>query len=127
MSDWVNSAHAHLLRTHLQAFVPLMIHEFITGARLLVMPRPDLSQYIAENGDAIIHRIPGRTAQAIGAVVEAIATMAFCPDGVRFMDTHFEVPPEQARMVIERDMGTEIVLEDEPDTETAMSTEDVPP
>ncbi|GIK40439.1 MAG: hypothetical protein BroJett011_42720 [Chloroflexota bacterium] len=93
----------HLLQCHLQAFVPLMIFEFLQGQRVLIMPRPDLAQFIAENGDALLYHSPGRTAQVAGVLVEALATAAFAPGGVRFLDLHFEVPPEQAQAVFERD------------------------
>ncbi len=84
-----------LLKLHLEAFVPVMIEEFLAGQRVLTMPRPDLATYLATNGDAIIYRSPGRTAKAVNALVEALATMAFCPGGVRFMGLHFEVSSDR--------------------------------
>ena len=96
---WTQSDNARLLRLHLQAFVPLMILEFLNGQRNLVMPRPDLARIISAHGDAILYRIPGKTAKAVNALVEALATAAFCPGGVQFMDLKFEVSPEQARQV----------------------------
>jgi hypothetical protein len=92
---------AHLLRCHLSAFVPLVIQEYVLGQRALRFPRPDLAQVIAAQGDAILYRSPGRTAQAVFALVEALATMAFVPGGVDFLGLHFEVPPRQALAVLE--------------------------
>lgn len=101
MNDWPNSAQAHLLRCHLAALVPLVIQEVLLGQRGLVLPRPDLAKTIAVSGDAILYRIPGQTARAVSALVEALATLAFCPGGVSFLDLHFEVPPQQALAVLE--------------------------
>lgn len=95
------SPQAHLLRCHLSAFVPLVIHEYLLGQRVLRFPRHDLAQIIAAHGDAILYRSPGRTAQAVSALVEALATMAFVPGGVDFLGLHFEVPPQQALAVLE--------------------------
>lgn len=86
MSDRLDTPQAHLLRCHLAAFVPLMIQEFLLGRRALVLPHHDLAGVIAAHGDAILHCIPGQTARAVSALVEALATMAFVPGGVSFLD-----------------------------------------
>ena len=84
---------------HLESTVPLVINEYLTGQRQLVMPRGDLAEYLAYNGDAIIYRTPKRTAQAVSALTEALASLAFCPGGVKFLGLHFEVSPEQVATV----------------------------
>ena len=96
-----HSPQAQLLRCHLSAFVPLVIQEYLLGQRALRFPRHDLAQVIAAHGDAILYRSPGRTAQVVSALVEALATMAFVPGGVDFLGLHFEVPPQQALAVLE--------------------------
>lgn len=103
MHDWRNSPQAHLLRCHLSAFVPLAIQEYLLGQRSLVLPRHDLAQVIAAHGDAILYRVPGQTARAVSALVEAVAILAFCPGGVTLaaLDLHFEVPPRQAMTLLE--------------------------
>lgn len=101
MKDWNNVPRAELLRCHLSTFVPLMIQEFLLRQRVLVMPRHDLAQVIAAHGDALLYRIPGQTARAVSALVEGLATMAFCPGGVTFMGLHFEVPPKEAIALLE--------------------------
>lgn len=90
-----------LLRLHLEVAVWLTIQEIMRGQRALILPRDDLAESIARNGDAIIYRAPGRTAQAVTAVAEGLAMLAFCPGGAKFMGLRFEVPPEQARRVME--------------------------
>lgn len=89
-----------LLRCHLAAFVPLLIQEFLERRRTLILPRLDLAEQIAANGDAILHRVPGRTAPAVSALVEAVATLAFAPGGVSIFGLHFEVPPRQAMALL---------------------------
>ena len=96
----MNSQNATLLELHLSTFVPLLIEEFLTGRRTLVLPRPDLADIIAGQGDAILYRIPGKTARAVGALTEALATLAFAPGGVTFISLHFEVPPDEARRLL---------------------------
>jgi hypothetical protein len=81
-----------LLKLHLETFVPLLIHEFSSGQCCLSFERPDLVDIIAAQGDAILYRVPGKTARAVGALVEAVATLAFCPGGVTLFGTHFEAP-----------------------------------
>jgi hypothetical protein len=99
--QWAKDTNAFLLRIHLEMCVPLLIAEILQGQRRLIMPRPDLAEHIAANGDAIIYRIPGRTAAAINALVEGLATLAFAKGGVQFFGLRFEVPPEKARAVLE--------------------------
>jgi hypothetical protein len=101
MKDAYDNPQAHLLRCHLAALVPLTIQEVLLGQRFLVFPRPDLAGIIAAHGDAMLYRIPGQTARAVSALVEALATLAFAPGGVSFLDLHFEVPPRQALAVLE--------------------------
>ena len=103
-----NDATLELLRTHLSAFVPLMIHEFLSGMRELIMPRPDLALVIAEHGDHILYR-GEYAAQAVNALVEAIATLAFCPGGVSCFGLHFEVPLEFQRQDV-ADIGLSQLL-----------------
>ena len=93
-----------LLRTHLSACVPLVIHEFLSGRRELVMPRPDLALTIAENGDHILYR-GSCTAETVNALAEALATLAFCPGGVSCFDLHFEVPFEFQQPGVDVDLG----------------------
>ncbi|GAB4458672.1 MAG: hypothetical protein Kow0031_39010 [Anaerolineae bacterium] len=81
-----------LLKLQLETFVPLLIHEFSTGQRRLRFDRPDLVEIIAAQGDAILYRSPGKTARAVAALTEAVATMAFCPGGVTAFGLHFEAP-----------------------------------
>ncbi len=94
------SPNAQLLRLHLEMCVPLLIREFVSGQRPLTFPRPDLAEIIAAAGDAILYRVPGQTAGAVSALAEALATLAFCPGGVRFMELHFEAPPDQVRAAL---------------------------
>ena len=93
-----------LLRIHLSPCVPLVIHEFLSGRRELVMPRPDLALMIAENGDHILYR-GSRTAETVNALVEAIATLSFCPGGVSCFGLHFEVPLEFQQQDADVDLG----------------------
>ncbi|GAB4430130.1 MAG: hypothetical protein Kow0031_10890 [Anaerolineae bacterium] len=81
-----------LLKLQLETFVPLLIHEFTTGRRQLRFDRPDLVEIIAAQGDAILYRSPGKTARAVAALTEAVATMAFCPGGITAFGLHFEAP-----------------------------------
>lgn len=93
----MNSQNTRLLELHLSTFVPLLIEEILRERRVLILPRPDLADIIAGQGDAILYRVPGKTARAVGALTEALATLAFAPGGVDFMSLHFEVPPDEAR------------------------------
>ncbi len=97
-----NTTHT-LLTMHLQVSVPLLIIAFASGDRELNFNRPDLAQTLAEHGDAILYRIPGKTAPAVNALSEALATMAFVPGGVRFLDLHFEATEDQKAQVSQRE------------------------
>lgn len=88
-----------LLRTHLQATVPFMIYDFLTGRRDLIMPRPDLVDTLTRYGDHLLYR-GSHTAEAVTALVESVATLAFCPGGVACFGLFFQVPPEQAGEVV---------------------------
>lgn len=91
-----NDPKAALLSTFLQASVPLLIWEYSLGRRVLDFERAhELSDIIAYHGDAILYRVPGKTAQAAGALAEALSIMAFVPNGVRFLGVTYEATPEQ--------------------------------
>ena len=78
-----------LLASTLSVAVPMLIHEYKTGQRLLQTPRTDISQLIAEKGDQLMYRGP-QTAEVFNALAEGIATLAFCPGGVTLFGLHFE-------------------------------------
>jgi hypothetical protein len=122
--DGSHSSQAQLLRCHLSAFVPLVIHEYLLGQRVLRFPRHDLAQVIAAQGDAILYRSPGRTAQAVSALVEALATMAFVPGGVDFLGLHFEVPPRQALAVLEEQELLRSMPQDQPPAPSSLKPAD---
>jgi len=83
-----------LLKTHLEAMVPLAIQtikdsggitdEHINRAR-------SIAWEIAEHGDIILYKSDkkGETAKRINQLVEGLAILAFCPGGVTFMGLHF--------------------------------------
>lgn len=49
-----------------------------------------LADRLWEVGEALIHRIPGKTADGFNALAEIIARLAFCPGGVKTFGMHFE-------------------------------------
>jgi len=88
-----------LLTIHLQMAVPLRLQE-IQG-----MPFAERRQHaqiaaqmITEHGDNILflHRLPGESAKAVNALVNALALLAFQPGGVTFMGLHFEATADDA-------------------------------
>jgi hypothetical protein len=84
-----------LLKTHLEAMVPLAIQvindnggitdEHINRARRIAWE-------IAEHGDIILYKSDkkGESARVVNELVEGLAVLSFCPGGVRFMGLHFE-------------------------------------
>lgn len=49
-----------------------------------------LQDRIGEAGEAILYRVPGKSADGFNALAEAIARLAFSPGGVRCFGLHFE-------------------------------------
>lgn len=49
-----------------------------------------LQERIGNAGEAILYRVPGKSADGFNALAETIARLAFCPGGVRTMGMHFE-------------------------------------
>jgi hypothetical protein len=82
-----------LLRTALQAAVPLHIEE-LRGLPWTEIRRlaGECAQVIAEKGDRILYRSKkkGETAVAFNALARGIAALAFCPGGVTTLGMHFE-------------------------------------
>jgi hypothetical protein len=85
------SGQATLLHTALQAAVPLWIAEL----KQMRERSPDsfwnhchrrtqeAAQILAEQGDALMFRVKGKSAQVFNALAEGLAIMSFCPGGVR--------------------------------------------
>ena len=44
---------------------------------------PNIQTALSSAGEAIFHRVPGKTAEGFNALARAIAFLSFCPGGVR--------------------------------------------
>jgi len=123
------------LQLCLSGAVPLIIQEYALGHRILNMDRPDLTEQIAAHGDSLMYLSKGATAKTFNALAEAVAIMAFCPDGVTFLGQCFEATPEQVEAAwawadAYRQAGAEEETEEETTTSTgptpAIPTKDTP-
>lgn len=71
-----------VLLMSLQAAVPLWIAESRGRPELLEEWRVGAVEAIANHGDALLYRTPGRTAETFNALARAIAVLAHAPGGV---------------------------------------------
>ena len=97
---------AELLRCHLEAGVPLKIHEFRQTDRdeeWLIARAQRAAAIVAANGDTLLYprrartkagqRLPG-TAEVFTALVEGVAVAAMlAPGGITFLGVTFVVDP----------------------------------
>jgi hypothetical protein len=91
MSDYFNdSSKQVLLREALSVAVPFWIMEIKAAGGPDLSKTHDLSHLIAEHGDAILYRVPGKTAAAFNALAEGVALLSFAPGGVSVFGLHFE-------------------------------------
>lgn len=94
-----------LLMLHVEAMVPLAIADYQQKGGPSDLDRerarmqyPDL---IGSHGDNLLYQ--GKTtAKVIGALVDGLAILAFCPGGITFAGLHFEVAREQETEESER-------------------------
>lgn len=84
----------HPLPTTLSAAVPLWAAQCLREPTLqAVMDRIKnhrLEERFWEAGEAILYRVPGKTADGFNCLAETIAILAFSPGGVRCFGMHFE-------------------------------------
>lgn len=84
-----------LMRTHVDAMVPLAIQEIARGGGITdehINLARSLSWDLAECGDILIYRSDKKdeTAKMMNKLVEGLAILAFLPGGVTFLGVHFE-------------------------------------
>lgn len=88
------------MRSHLEAMVPLAIHDLIKMGGITDWHLKRVSGYawdIGSGGDALLYRVKGESAKMMGKLTEALAVMAFLPGGVTFLGLHFEVPQTEEK------------------------------
>lgn len=82
-----------LLRLHLSCAVPLQIATYQqrpNALRALLGQREGLTTLLGTYGEGVSFKTP-ETRQLIGLLTQALAALAFQPDGVDFLGLHFEV------------------------------------
>lgn len=86
----------HPIVTALACAVPLWAHhlaEYPAAEIFSADAIGSLQERIHNAGEAILFRVPGKTADGFNAIAEAVARLAFCPGGVRCFGMHFEYKP----------------------------------
>lgn len=84
----------HPIKDALSAAVPLWAAQCLQEPPLQAVldrvKRHRLEERFWEAGEAILFRVPGKTADGFNCLAETIAILAFSPGGVRCFGMHFE-------------------------------------
>ncbi len=90
----MDSMHSdQLLPMMLDAAVPLWVLKMREDSALLkktLAESGEFSQDLAEHGDALLYRIPGKTADMFNKLARSIAALSFRPGGVKVFGRHWE-------------------------------------
>lgn len=88
-----NPVTLELIQLTLECSVPFIIHD------LRKLGGPDEYQLeearaftttLGSQGEAILYRVKGKTAEMMDRLIECIAILAFCPGGITTFGLHFE-------------------------------------
>lgn len=84
-----------LMRLHVETCVPLRIYDYLRypggiDEQRFAYARNVLAWDIAEQGDALLYRVKGKSAEMANKLVEGLAILSFCPGGVTFLGLHFD-------------------------------------
>lgn len=119
-------AKERFLQAYLRRFVPLaIVEEWLRGggAAERLARAPQLASVLAEHGDAILFLEENRKARKesfdtqsmVDRLVEAVATLAFCPGGVTVFGCHFAAEGVQRGWgLTDRDLVPDAEGEDHP-------------
>jgi hypothetical protein len=93
------------MRLHVETMVPLRIHDYLKcpggiDEQRFEYARNVLAWDIAEQGDTLLYRVKGKSAEMINKLVEGLAILSFCPGGVTFLGIHFEAADMAKRLGI---------------------------
>lgn len=94
----------HPLIPFLQMAVPLWMVD------LALQGRPNdedfakargIAKHLGEYGDAILYRVPGKTADAVNRLCEGLAILAAAPGGVKFGPLRFDYQSQEVQAMID--------------------------
>ena len=87
----------HILPDMLEVAVPLWILRFNSAGGFPADYKQRLeriSHVLQENGEAILYKVKGKSAESFNALAEGIALLSFCPGGVECFGRRWETPTE---------------------------------
>lgn len=83
---------SHLLPDAVDAIVRLRMREYEAqgGPTEADFERiRKFAQVLAEQGDALLYSIPGKTARMVNSLADAIAVLSFVPGGIKVFGRHY--------------------------------------